>query len=89
MNITTQDESSRVLPPGESEDAFLLRLSMNISPETDRFITRLAEDMNNRPPVVILKALGLLRAALDAKQAGKHVGIYDEDGMIEEELTGF
>lgn len=66
-----------------------VKLTLTIWPELDAMIDEMATDLEIAKGEVIVKALGLLKIALDAKKVGKKLIILDEKADEEEEITGF
>lgn len=67
------------------------RIEKNLvmTPEADDFIADLARRTNLREGEVIRLALGMLKAAVDAKAEGKHVGIAESPDVLATECVGF
>jgi hypothetical protein len=62
-------------------------LKLTISPELDALIDNMAEDLGVTKGEAILKAIGLLKIAVDAHQEGKSIGILDENLEVDQEIT--
>jgi hypothetical protein len=58
-----------------------------LSPEVDAEIDALAADLDGNRGDAILKAIALLRLAVDAWKEGKRVGIAGPDQPLETEIT--
>jgi len=62
-------------------------LTLSISPELDDLLDNMADEMGVPKGEAILKAIGLLKIALDAKREGKGIGILDDELDVEQEIT--
>lgn len=65
-----------------------IRLSLEVSKETDDLLVRLASDMNCSKSEVLRKAIALMEIATQAKQAGKKFGIARPDQELATEIIG-
>jgi hypothetical protein len=63
--------------------------NLDMSPEADKFLTSLANRTGLSEGDVIRVALGMLKTAVDAKEAGKHVGVASSPEALDIELVGF
>ena len=62
-------------------------LRLSITAELDAILDNMADDLGLSKGDTILKALGLLKIAVDARQEGKRIGILDENLDVEQEIT--
>ena len=63
--------------------------NLSMSPDADQFLADLARETGLSEGGVLRLALVLFKAALDAKQQGKHVGITQNPDALDIELVGF
>jgi hypothetical protein len=71
--------------PDSVKPGVVLRLS--ITAELDALVDNMADDLGLSKGDTILKAIGLLKIALDARQEGKRIGILDENLDVDQEIT--
>ena len=64
-------------------------LQLNMSPELDADLDNLGEELGVPKGKAILKALSLLKIAMDAKREGKRVAILDDRDDSEQDIIGF
>jgi hypothetical protein len=64
-------------------------LSLNVSQELDANLDNMGEELGVPKGETILKALSLLKVAMDAKREGKRVAILDDRDDSEQEIVGF
>lgn len=60
-----------------------------MTPEADEFLADLAQQTGLSEGDVIRMALGMFKAAVDAREQGKHVGVARTSDVLEVELVGF
>jgi hypothetical protein len=72
--------------PGSSLGA--VELTLTIWPELDDMLDNMADELGVTKGEAIVKALGLLRIALDAKRDGRKLVVVDDRTGEEEEVTG-
>jgi hypothetical protein len=72
-------------------DTATARIERNLAmtPEADKFLANLASRTGLSEGDVIRHALGMFRAAVDAKEQGKHVGVASSPDVLDIELVGF
>jgi hypothetical protein len=63
--------------------------NLGMTPEADRFLSGLASRTGLSEGDVIRLALGMFKTAVDAKDAGKHVGVVSSPDVLDIELVGF
>jgi len=73
-------------PTRRSDPPFFTKLSVRVSPELSVMLQEMARDYGTTKEGAILKAIGLLRLAYDARREGKRVAIVDGDGEIDQEI---
>ncbi len=66
-----------------------VNLSLAVTPELDELITRLASDLGATKAATLMRGVALLRAAVDARRAGKVVGSAESPDSLETEFVGF
>ena len=60
-----------------------------MTPEAEELLTNLARRTGLSEGNVIRLALGMFKAAVDAKQQGKHFGVASNPDVLDIELVGF
>ncbi len=70
-------------------DDLPISIGLNISPELDEAMKSMAVALDGSKSEVFVRALTLMRLAIDAKKAGKRLCIADEDLNVETEIHGF
>jgi len=65
-----------------------VRLSLDISPEANELIERLATQIGGTKSDVLRKAVALMEIAVDAKRQGKKFGIAEKDQQLATEIIG-
>jgi hypothetical protein len=73
----------------KSSSGVRVKLTLDISPELDADLDNLAEELGVTKGGAILRAIGLLKIAMEAKSEGKRVAIIDDREDSEQEITGF
>lgn len=63
--------------------------NLAMTPEADEYLADLAERTGLTEGNVIRLALAMFKTAIDAKRAGKHVGVAKDSDVLEIELVGF
>jgi hypothetical protein len=66
----------------------MVRLSLDISPEFNAVLDRLAHEIGGTKGDVFNKAIALLEVAVDAKRQGKKLGIAEKDQPLTTEIVG-
>jgi len=74
--------------PGSSAGIDEVELTLTIWPELDDMLDNMADELRVTKGEAIVKALGLLRIALDAKRDGRKLVVVDDRTGAEEEVTG-
>jgi hypothetical protein len=85
---TASDLPKRPFRPDSSSGGTGLatRLSLEITPELDETLDRMAEKMEETKGGVLLRAIALLKTALDAQHEGKRIAILDDSENSEQEI---
>lgn len=65
-----------------------VRLSLDMSPEANDLLERLALDNGTTKSQILRRAVALYHAAYEAKVSGKSVGVLDKDRNIVTEFVG-
>lgn len=66
-----------------------VKLSVEVSPELDELLEKLAKDVHGTKSDVLRKGIALLQVAVDAKKQGHKFGVADSTGKhIEREIVG-
>lgn len=65
-----------------------VQINLDLSPEIYETIKNLETQMNGDTTEVLLKAIALLEIAVEAKRAGKHLWITDEQQNLKTEIIG-
>ncbi|MHC5542374.1 hypothetical protein ACYOEI_29480 [Singulisphaera rosea] len=63
--------------------------NLDMTPEAERFLSSLSQRIGKSEGDVIRLALGMLKTAIDAKDAGQHVGVAASSDSLDIELVGF
>jgi len=66
-----------------------VKVTLEMSPQLDADLDNLAEELGVTKGGAVLKGIGLLKIALEAKREGKRVAIIDDRDDSEQEITGF
>jgi hypothetical protein len=66
--------------------SFTVKKTLELSPEADALLVRLAADLGIPAGQAILWGISILRAALNAKERGGRLALLDKDGSIEVEI---
>lgn len=88
MATTHEATASGGVIAGSTASARIER-NLAMTPEADDFIVDLARRTNLKEGEVLRLALGMLKAAVDAKAEGKHVGIAESSDVLATEFVGF
>lgn len=76
-----------ILTPGRVDHPFpRVNLKLEIGADLDAMMEEMAEDLGVPKGSLILKAIGLLKLAVDARSEGKTIGIIDVDGELDQEI---
>lgn len=65
-----------------------VRLSLDISPELNELLDRLAATIGGTKSDVLRKAIALMEVAVEAKRQGKKFGIAEKDQPLATEIIG-
>lgn len=65
-----------------------VRLSFEITPELNREIEQIADQVGGSKTEVLKKAIALMRVAVDAKREGKKLGIAEKSQSLTTEIVG-
>ena len=66
-----------------------IRLNVDVSPELDALLDRMADQSRSTRSEVLTRALALMSVALEAQATGKTIGVADKGSRtIEKEITG-
>jgi hypothetical protein len=76
----------RTLKP--SKDGTKVRLTLDLSPELDELVGRLAKITGGTKSDVMRKSIALMELAVEAKRTGKKFGIAHEGQTLATEVVG-
>ncbi len=65
-----------------------IRLSLDITPEANELIEKMAEDLGTSKAEVMRKAIAVMKVAVDAKKDHKHLGVSTKRESLETEIVG-
>lgn len=65
-----------------------VRLSLDLSPETNEVLERLAKETHGAKSDVLRKAIALMEVAVKAKSEGKKFGVANPDQELATEIVG-
>jgi hypothetical protein len=65
-----------------------IRLSLDITPEANELIEKMAEDLGTSKADVMRKAIAVMKVAVDAKKDHKHLGVSTKRENLETEIVG-
>ncbi|RVU19769.1 ribbon-helix-helix protein, CopG family [Methylobacterium oryzihabitans] len=65
-----------------------VRLNLQISPDLNEMIERIANETKTNRTAVIRQALALMKVAHDAKAKGKHIGLVTDPDKLDTEIVG-
>lgn len=65
-----------------------IRLSLDISPETNSLLEDLAKKIGGTKSDVLRKAIVLMEVAVEAKRQGRKLGIAEKDQPLATEIVG-
>ena len=85
MNRNQALKTTRGSPKTEKEK---VRLSLDISPELNELLERLANLTGGTKSDVLRKAISLMEVAVEAKRQGKKFGIAEKDQQLSTEIIG-
>lgn len=71
-----------------SPESGLLHFNLDMSPEANALLERLAAKTNSNKNDVLARALVLFEVAVDATLQGKKLGIAETDQQLATEITG-
>ena len=63
--------------------------NLAMTPEADEFLADLSRRTGLNEGNVLRLALGMFKAAVDAKEQGKHIGVAENADALDIELVGF
>ena len=75
-------------PSSLMEERGKIRLSLDISPETNTLLETLANSIGGTKSDVLRKGIVLMQVAIDAKRQGKKFGIAEKDQSLATEIVG-
>ncbi len=75
-------------PSSLLEERGKIRLSLDISPETNTLLETLASSIGGTKSDVLRKGIVLMQVAIDAKRQGKKFGIAEKDQSLATEIVG-
>lgn len=79
---------SRLRISQPSTDGRKVRLTLDLSPELDELVGRLAKITGGTKSDVMRKAIALMELAVEAKRAGRKFGIAQEGQTLATEIVG-
>lgn len=79
---------SRIRSLKPSTDGAKVRLTLDLSPELDELVGRLAKITGATKSDVMRKSIALMELAVEAKRAGKKFGIAHEGQTLATEIVG-
>jgi predicted transcriptional regulator len=66
----------------------IVRLSLDLSSETNEILERLANDSHVSKADILRKAIALMEVATDAKKRGQKFGVANKDQNLATEIVG-
>jgi hypothetical protein len=78
--------NQRAVP--ESQRRTKVRLTLDLSPELDNLVGRLAAETGGTKSDVMRKSIALMELAVEAKRAGRKFGIAHEGQSLATEIVG-
>jgi predicted transcriptional regulator len=87
MQRTTANTTRGSTDPPNNERS-KVRLSLDISPELNELLDRLAATIGGTKSDVLRKAIALMEVAVEAKRQGKKFGIAEKDQPLATEIIG-
>lgn len=72
----------------QSNERSKIRLSLDVSPEANELLERLAAQIGGTKSDVLRKAIVLMEIAVEAKRQGKKFGIAERDQQLATEIVG-
>jgi hypothetical protein len=81
-----RDGSSTIVTRPQSKST--VTLTLTVWPELNDLLDNLADDMGVAKGEAVVKAINLLKIAVDARKAGHKLLVVDDDTGTEEEITG-
>jgi predicted transcriptional regulator len=73
---------------GQPPERTKIRLSLDISPETNELLEQLATRIGGTKSEVLRKAIVLMEVAVEAKRQGRKFGIAEKDQPLATEIVG-
>ena len=74
--------------PKMSNEKPMLRFNLEMSPETNELLERLAAKTSSTKDEVLVKAIVLFNLAVDATLQGKKFGVAEKDHSLFKEIVG-
>ena len=78
----------KVDPASAAKSRAWTRLTVDVSPELNDALERLAERFHGNKSDVVRRALALMELAAQAKDEGKKIGIAEKDQPLATEIVG-
>jgi predicted transcriptional regulator len=75
-------------PDEDLEEEKPTRLSVELSPELNRALVRLARETHGTKSEVLRKSIALMEVAVEARKAGKKFGVAEKDQPLTTEIVG-
>jgi predicted transcriptional regulator len=66
----------------------MVRMSLELSPDVNQTLDRLAERMHTSKSEVLRKAIGLIEVAVEAREQGKEFGIAEKGTPLQTRIIG-
>jgi predicted transcriptional regulator len=73
---------------GKKTDKEKVRLSLDMSPEMNALLERLAAETGSTKSDVLRKAVALMQVAVEGKQRGLKIGLADKNQTLTTEIVG-
>ena len=65
-----------------------VRLNLQVSPEINDILVKIASDAGSNRSEVIRQAIALMKVAFEAKRNGKRIGLSSNPDVFETEIVG-
>lgn len=72
-----------------ASEAAKVRLSLDLSPQTNSLLERVVSDQGTTKSDVMRKAIALVLVAEDARREGRSLGVIDANKQLVAEIVGF
>lgn len=72
-----------------ASEAAKVRLSLDLSPQTNSLLERVVSDQGTTKSDVMRKAIALVLIAEDARREGRSLGVIDANKQLVAEIVGF